>query len=253
VNDPTLDGRQWLQAELYCQLLKDRMMLKSVKIAAILGLATVTTLAFLDSSAEAGRRRHRHHNDCCGNYGYSNYGGWNNGYASPCGQSPCGQSPCSNGACGVQQQPAGACNACGSTTMSPAPRTGYEYSAARPTYSDQNGQSQGQHDADQPTGEFDQDQYIRDQRLNSPAARNMTDEQILQQRNDQQNLNGAVRDQQREIRQDQRQLNRETNQTLQNTDRQLQNTNQQIQQNLNQNLNRVDQAVPDQITPPAVK
>jgi len=229
-------------------------MLKSVKIAAILGLATVTTLAFLDSSAEAGRRRYRHRGyDCCYNNSYA--GGYYGGCHSGCGSvSPCGQSaPCSNGACGVQQQPAGACNACGacnSTTMSPAPQPANEYSAARPTYRDSNG---GEYDVDQPTT-FDRDQYLREQRLNNPAARTMTDEQILQQRNVQQNLN-------ENLRQDQQQLNQDANQTLQKTDRQIQNTNQQLQntnqqirnnidQNVNQNLNRANQAVPKTITPP---
>lgn len=231
-------------------------MSKSVKFAAFLGLAALTTWAVCDQSAEAGRR-HRNRQQCCSNgWGYWSgngscyngncypgncYGGnYDNGCGSGCGNfaSPCGQVPCGSGACGVQQP---ACSPCGSTTMNPAPQTGYEHSSARPTYREPNQLDSNTADPDQ----FDRDQYIQDQRLNNPDARNMTDEQILRQRDRQLQSDESVRSQQE---------NPQLNQIQPQTDRNLQDTNREIQQNLNNIEQRVpDSAVPPVQAPPAVK
>lgn len=215
-------------------------MLKSLLKTVILGAVAITTVAVFYGDAEAGRRRHARYGDaCCGDTGvrYHRYRGYDYGrydyqecgngcgvnYASPCGTScsPCGAyygqpSPCQGGACGIQQP----CNACGTSTTS-APVTGYEHSTARPTYHDETIPSTGEDkilERDYQNDQAAQDAYLRDQRQNNPNARGMTDAELLQQRD----------------RQNQPQ---ETNRNLQNTDR-----------TIRQDINR---AAPNAATPPA--
>lgn len=116
--------------------------------------------------------------------------------------------------------------------------TGYEHSAARPTYrGDVNTNTSNQ-------DQFDRDQYLQDQRANNPDTRNLTDEQILRQRDLQIQNDNSVREQQndlrqqnRDLRQDQRQMNREINQNLndanRNVNRNLNEANRQIERNVN--------------------
>ncbi|WP_437229423.1 hypothetical protein SH661x_001432 [Planctomicrobium sp. SH661] len=98
------------------------MLNRFTKIAVFGAVAIAATLIVTDG-ADAGRRHHRRYYNDCGcqqNYGY-------------------GQDACNGGACGAnscdpcqQQQPA-ACSPCGASYQA-APVTGYEHSAARPTY-----------------------------------------------------------------------------------------------------------------------